>query len=158
MKLDRLDAKILNLLQQSSRTGSEEIGAVVGLSPTAVQRRIKRLRDAGVIESEVAVVNPKAVGLPLAMFVLVTLERERADIVDRFKQSIRHTREVMNGYYVTGEADFAIVVTAHSMEEYELFTRKFFYENPDIRSFKTMVIMDRIKTGFSLPIDPALFE
>lgn len=158
MKLDRLDAKILNLLQQSSRTGSEEIGAVVGLSPTAVQRRIKRLRDAGVIESEVAVVNPKAVGLPLAMFVLVTLERERADIVDRFKQSIRQTREVMNGYYVTGEADFAIVVTAHSMEEYELFTRKFFYENPDIRSFKTMVIMDRIKTGFSLPIDPALFQ
>lgn len=158
MKLDRLDAKILNLLQQSSRTGSEEIGAIVGLSPTAVQRRIKRLREAGVIETEVAVVNPKAVGLPLAMFVLVTLERERADIVDRFKQSIRQTREVMNGYYVTGEADFAIVVTAHSMEEYELFTRKFFYENPDIRSFKTMVIMDRIKTGFSLPIDPALFQ
>lgn len=158
MKLDRLDAKLLNALQSSNRQSSEELGALVGLSPTAVQRRLKRLRDGGVIEADVAIVSPRHVGLPLAMFVLVTLERERADIIDRFKQSIRNTAEVMNGYYVTGDADFVIIVTAHSMADYEQFTRKFFYENPDIKSFKTMVIMDRIKTGFTLPIDPADFD
>jgi len=59
------------------------------------------------------------------MLVLVSLERERADIVDHFKRPIRHTPEVMNGYYVMGDSDFVLIVTAQSMEDYEAFTRKF---------------------------------
>ncbi|MGR6432942.1 Lrp/AsnC family transcriptional regulator [Rhizobium sp. PAMB 3182] len=153
MQLDRLDARLLSILQSHNRHSTEELGALVGLSATAVQRRVKRLREEGVIEADLSVVKPKAVGRPLAMLVLVSLERERADIVDRFKQSIRQTPEVMNGYYVTGDSDFVLIVTARSMEDYEGFTRKFFYENPDIKGFKTMVVMDRVKVGFSVPID-----
>ncbi|MDN7177192.1 Lrp/AsnC family transcriptional regulator [Caballeronia sp. SEWSISQ10-4 2] len=107
------------------------------------------------IKADVSVIEPKAVGRHISMFVLVSLERERADIVDRFKESIRSTPEVMNGYYVTGESDFALVVTAKDMEDYEKFTRRFFYENPDIKGFKTMVIMDRVKVGFSIPVSVA---
>jgi Lrp/AsnC family leucine-responsive transcriptional regulator len=153
MSLDRLDARLLDIMQSNNRHSSEELGAMVGLSATAVQRRLKRLRERGVIEADVSIVKPGAVGRPIAMLVLVSLERERADIVDRFKQSIRHTPEVMNGYYVTGDSDFVLIVTAQSMEDYEAFTRKFFYENPDIKGFKTMVVMDRVKTGFLVPID-----
>jgi len=153
MSLDRIDAHILDLLQSNNRSGSEEIGKAVGLSSTAVQRRLKHLRSEGIIEADVSVVSPKAVGRPIAMVVMVTLERERADIVDRFKQSIRQTPEVMNGFYVTGDSDFLLIVTAKSMEDYEQFTRKFFYENPDIKGFKTMVMMDRVKVGFSVPVD-----
>lgn len=153
MTIDRIDAHILNLLQINNRLGTDEIGTTVGLSATAVQRRLKKLRADSVIEADVSVVKPKAVGRPVSMVVLVTLERERADIVDRFKQSIRQTPEVMNGYYVTGDADFLLIVTAKSMEDYEQFTRKFFYENPDIKGFKTMVIMDRVKVGFSVPVE-----
>ena len=86
------------------------------------------------------------------MVVLVSLERERADIVDRFKSSIRSSRDVMLGYYVTGDADFILIVTARDMESYEQFTRRFFYENPDIKGFKTMVVMDRVKASFAFPI------
>lgn len=157
MDLDRFDARLLSLLQNNNRQSSEELGAIVGLSATAVQRRLKRLREKGIIEADVSIVTPKAVGRPIAMLVLVSLERERVDIVDRFKQSIRQTPEVMNGYYVTGDSDFVLIVTAESMEDYEAFTRKFFYENPDIKGFKTMVIMDRVKTGFSVPIDVEAF-
>ncbi|HDR9879675.1 TPA: Lrp/AsnC family transcriptional regulator [Burkholderia cenocepacia] len=153
MSIDRIDANILSLLQHNNRLTSEEIGNAAGLSPTAVQRRLKRLRADGVIEADVSIVQPKAVGRPISIVVMVTLERERADIVDRFKQSIRQTPEVMNGFYVTGDSDFLLIVTARSMEDYEQFTRKFFYENPDIKGFKTMVIMDRVKVGFSVPID-----
>ncbi|MGC6370942.1 Lrp/AsnC family transcriptional regulator [Pseudomonas sp. K2I15] len=153
MPLDRIDAHLLELLQKNNRLPSEDLGKLIGLSSTAVQRRIKKLRSDGVIEADVSIVKPKAVGRPISMFVLVTLERERADIVDRFKQSIRQTPEVMNGYYVTGDADFLLVVTARSMEDYEAFTRKFFYENADIKGFKTMVIMDRVKAGFFVPVD-----
>ena len=151
--LDRLDLKILALVQRDNRLTSENIGEGVGLSATAVQRRLKRLRDDGVIEADVAVVAPKAVGQRVQMIVMVSLERERADIIDRFKQSIRATPEVMSGYYVTGEADFLLVVTTRDMEDYELFTRRFFYENPDIKNFKTMVVMDRVKAGFALPLE-----
>lgn len=156
--MDRIDAKLLNIIQANNRLASEELGELVGLSATAVQRRLKKLRADGVIEGDVAIVRPKSVGRPVSMFVLVTLERERADIVDRFKQSIRQTPEVMNGYYVTGDADFLLIVTAESMEDYEQFTRRFFYENNDIKGFKTMVIMDRVKAGFFVPIDAERFK
>jgi Lrp/AsnC family transcriptional regulator, leucine-responsive regulatory protein len=105
-----------------------------------------------VIEADVSIISPKAVGRGITMIVLVSLERERADIVDRFKSAIRTTKEVMIGYYVTGDADFILVITAKDMEDYEAFTRRFFYENHDIKGFKTMVAMDRVKAGFSFPI------
>ncbi len=149
--LDRFDLKILDLVQRDNRLTSEVLGERVGLSPTAVQRRLKRLRRDGVIEGDVAVVSPKAVGQRVQMIVMVSLERERADIIDRFKASIKTTPEVMTGYYVTGEADFLLVVTTRDMEAYETFTRRFFYDNPDIKNFKTMVVMDRVKVGFGLP-------
>ncbi len=152
MTIDRLDARLLALIQRDNRYTSDELGQRVGLSATAVQRRLKRLRETGVIESEVAFVRPAAVGHHVAMLVLVMLERERADIIDRFKRAIRETPEIMSGFHVTGEADFALIVTATDMAAYEQFTRDFFYANPDLRVFKTMVIMDRIKAGFAVPI------
>ena len=151
--LDRFDLKLLDLVQYDNRLTSEVLGERVGLSATAVQRRLKRLRDTGVIEADIAVVSPKAVGQRVQMIVLVSLERERADIIDRFKKSIRATPEVMNGYYITGDADFLLLVTTPDIEAYELFTRRFFYENPDIKNFKTMVVMDRVKAGFGLALD-----
>lgn len=153
IELDRADLALLAAVQKNNRLTSEELSEKVHLSPTACQRRLKRLRAEGVIEADVAVVSPKAVGRTVAMIVLVSLERERADIIDRFKAAIRNTSEVMIGYYVTGDADFILVITAKDMEDYEEFTRRFFYENHDIKSFKTMVVMDRVKAGFAFPIE-----
>jgi Lrp/AsnC family leucine-responsive transcriptional regulator len=152
MDLDKIDARLLDLVQRNNRLTSEELGEKVGLSATGVQRRLKRLRSEGVIEADVSIVSPRAIGRNVTMLVLVSLERERADIIDRFKQAIVNTPEVMSGFYVTGDADFVLTVTANNMEDYEAFTRRFFYENADIKWFKTMVVMDRVKAGFTLPI------
>lgn len=152
MKLDSFDLRILEQLQKDNRCTSEVLAHKVGLSATACQRRVKRLRASGVIEADVSIISAKAAGRSVQMLVLVTLERERSDIIDRFKKAIRATPEVVNGYYVTGDADFILYVTAEDMEDYEQFTRRFFYENPDIKSFKTMVVMDRIKIGFAIPL------
>lgn len=151
--LDRADRALLEAVQKNNRLTSDALAALVNLSPTACQRRLKRLREERVIEADVSIISPKAVGRSITMIVLVSLERERADIVDRFKAAIRSTKEVMVGYYVTGDADFMLVVTAEDMEDYEAFTRRFFYENHDIKGFKTMVVMDRVKAGFALPIE-----
>ncbi|SPP98300.1 Lrp/AsnC family transcriptional regulator [Bradyrhizobium vignae] len=152
MQYDRIDARILEIVQKNNRLTSEVIGEMAGLSATACQRRLKRLRSEGIIEADVSIVSAKAAGRPIQMLVLVNLERERSDIIDRFKKAIRSSVDVVNGFYVTGEADFVLYVTAPTMEEYEQFTRRFFYENPDIKGFKTMVIMDRVKVGFAVPI------
>ncbi|MDX0264993.1 winged helix-turn-helix transcriptional regulator [Sinorhizobium meliloti] len=153
MELDRADIALLSAVQKNNKLTSEELAERAHLSPTACQRRLKRLRAEGVIEADVSIVSPKAVGRHVTVVVLVSLERERADIIDRFKAAIKNTREVMIGYYVTGDADFLLVVTAKDMEDYEQFTRGFFYENNDIKGFKTMVVMDRVKAGFAFPIE-----
>jgi Lrp/AsnC family transcriptional regulator, leucine-responsive regulatory protein len=153
VEIDLIDARILTALQKDNRLTSDQLSAVVNLSPTAVQRRLKRLRGTGVIEGDVSIVSPKSVNRPISMLVSVTLERERADIIDRLKRSIRAAPEIMSGYYVTGESDFVLIITAKSMDDYEEFTRRFFYEHTDIKNFKTQVIIDRVKTGFTLPIE-----
>lgn len=152
MELDAIDRRILREMQRNNRLSSDQLGEIVGLSATACQRRLKRLRAEKVIEADVSIVSPRAAGRPLTTLVQVSLERERADIIDRFKASIRATPEIMTGYYVTGDADFVLVVTAQSMEDFEQFTRRFFYENQDIKGFKTMVVIDRVKAGFELPL------
>lgn len=158
MNLDRLDARLIAEVQRNNKTPSEALGEAVGLSPTAVQRRLKRLRAEGIIEGDVSIVNPKAIGQNVAMVVLVSLERERPDIVDRFKKAIRAEPQVMAGYYVTGDADFVLIVTMEDMKRYESFTQNFFMGNPDIKWFKTMVVIDRVKTSFALPIDVERFK
>ncbi|MCC8967342.1 Lrp/AsnC family transcriptional regulator [Bradyrhizobium sp. Pear76] len=154
MRYDRIDARILEIVQKNNRLTSEEIGELTGLSATACQRRLKRLRSDGIIEADVSIVSPKAVGNPIQMLVLVTLERERSDIVDKFKKAIKSSAEVVNGFFVTGDADFVLYITSRSMEDYEQFTRRFFHVNPEIKTYKTMVILDRVKASFAIPIEP----
>jgi Lrp/AsnC family transcriptional regulator, leucine-responsive regulatory protein len=155
MELDAFDLKLLSILQLSTRGTAEELAQQVGLSPSACLRRVRRLREGGVIEAEVAVLAPRKVGRELTMVVQVALERERADIMDAFKRAMRATPEVMQCFYVTGDIDFILIVTMPSMEEYELFTDRFFFQNPNVRRFTTMVVMDRVKVGLAVPIDAA---
>lgn len=151
--LDIADRKLLAAVQQDAHLTSEQLGAACGLSPTAALKRKKKLRADGIILSEVAVVSPKAVGHAILMIVMVTLERESQDVVDNFKRAIRRTPQILQGYYITGDADFALTISAKSMDDYEEFTRKFFYEQHAIKTFKTLVVLDPVKIGHAIPMD-----
>jgi len=150
--IDAIDRKILHHVQRDNLLTSARLSELVGLSQTSVQRRLARLRATKAIEADIAVVSPEAVGRPLTMPIAVELARERSDIIDRFKRAVRERAEVMSAYYVTGETDFMLIVSAKDMQDYEAFTRDFFYNNPDIKGFKTTVVMDRIKASFTLPV------
>ncbi len=150
--IDAIDRKILHHMQRNALLTSAELSDLVGLSPTSVQRRLHKLRRDKVIEADVSIVSPAAVERPLTLLVAVELARERSDIIDRFKRAVRDCPEVMSAYYVTGETDFILIVTARDMADYEAFTREFFYNNADIKGFKTTVVMDRIKASFVLPV------
>ncbi|MEM7224199.1 MAG: Lrp/AsnC family transcriptional regulator [Pseudomonadota bacterium] len=150
--MNRLDLKLLELVQQNNRLTAEELSDSVGLSPSACQRRLKRLREEGVIVADVSVVAPEALGRRLTMIVQVTLERERPDLIDTFKRSMIATPEVMQCFYVTGDADFVMILTVKDMKDYEDFTKRFFIENSNIQRFNTIVVMDWVKAGLQVPI------
>ncbi len=151
--MDAFDRKLLGLVQRDNRLTADQLSERVGLSPSACQRRLKRLRDSGVIAADVSIVSPEALGRRLTMIVQVILEREQPDLIDAFKRSMRATPEVMQCYYVTGETDFVLILTVKDMQDYEDFTRRFFFENPNVLRFNTTMVMDRVKAGLQVPVE-----
>jgi Lrp/AsnC family transcriptional regulator, leucine-responsive regulatory protein len=152
MQFDAFDIRLLEALQEDNQLSASELADQTRLSPGSCLRRIKRMREEGVIAKDVSILNPEAVGRKLTMVVLVSLERERVDLIEEFKKSMLKTSEVMQCYYVTGDADFVLVVTAVDMSDYEEFTKRFFFENTNVRKFTTLVVMNRVKFGTAIPI------
>lgn len=151
-KIDRFDKAILALFQRDTRLVSEAIGEAIGLSAASVQRRIKRLRSIGVIQNEIAKLDGHALGYPIRCIVGVDVEYERADQIDQFKKRMIGLPNVQQCYYVTGQWDFVLVVTARDMVDFEQFTRRVLLSDSNVRNFTTYVVMDDVKTGFSIPL------
>ena len=150
--LDAFDLAILRILQRDNATPQRAIGAAVNLSAPSVQRRIRRMDAEGVITANVAVVAPGRVGLPLTIFVQVELVSETPDEIDLMKRRFRDAPEVQQCSYVTGDADFMLVVVVASMAAYEDFTRRVLFQGGNVRKFRTFVSMDAVKTGTALNI------
>lgn len=153
--LDRFDLHILDILQRDNKTSQRAIGDQINLSAPAVQRRIKSMEEAGVITANVAVVDPTSVGQSITIVVEVNVESERIDLLDAAKASFSAAPEVQQCYYVTGESDFILVVTVPTMSHYEALTRHIFFENGNIKRFRTLVVMDRVKVTLGVPIQAA---
>jgi Lrp/AsnC family leucine-responsive transcriptional regulator len=151
--LDAFDVGILNLVQDNNQLSSHEIGAGVGLSPSAVQRRLRRLRQAGVIAADVSLIAPAVAGNRVTVIVEVSLEREQLQQRHEFERRVRALPEVVQCYYVTGRADFVLVLNVSSMEAYGDFTNDVFFADPNIKQFHTAVVMSTIKftTRVDLP-------
>jgi len=153
MNLDNHDLKLLALLQEDVRTSIEHMSEEVGLSSASIQRRLKRLRDRHVISSEVAIISPKAVGQAMTFIISVELRRDSADCFNTFKDKINKTPRVQQCYYVTGEADFILIVMAKDMDDFDDFTQRMFFDDSNVRHFKTSVVMGRSKVSLALPLD-----
>ena len=152
IELDAADRELLDRVQRDARVSAEVIGADLGLSAATVQRRLKRMREAGVIVREVAQIDPKAVGMAMTFVVAVELERERADILDAFRRKANADANVQQCYYVTGEADFFLVVVARDMDDFERIAGRLFQQDANVRRFRTSVVMGRSKVGLSVPV------
>jgi Lrp/AsnC family transcriptional regulator, leucine-responsive regulatory protein len=153
--LDRFDLDILDILQRDNLTSQRAIGEAINLSAPAVQRRIKKMEEAGVIKANVAVIYPPSVGQAITILVEVHVESERIDLLDATKARLAAAPEVQQCYYVTGDADFILVVTVPTMSAYEALTRRLFFENANVKRFRTLVVMDRVKVGLTIPISRA---
>ena len=148
--MDEKDIDILRLVQSNARLTAEAISQDVGLSPPAVQKRLKKLRETGVIEREIAVLSPTKLGRELTVIVEVKLERESRAQLDEFKRRMRKAHCVQQCYYTTGEADFLLILTVRDIKDYEAFTQTHFFDESNISNFKTAVVMDRVKTSLDV--------
>ncbi|HEV2507639.1 MAG TPA: Lrp/AsnC family transcriptional regulator [Mesorhizobium sp.] len=145
MPLDDLDRRILATLQKDNRLSFAELAERVSSSAASCMRRVRRLREDGVIVADIALVDPQAVGRSLTAVVNVELESERLDLIDAFKREMRSAPEVTQCYMVTGDADFVVIVMVEDVAAFETFTRERLYANPNIRKFRTMIMLDRVK-------------
>lgn len=158
--MDRIDRKILSVYQHDTRRIAESIGAEVGLSAAAVQRRLKRLRAEGVIAAEIAVLDKAAIGASI-ITCIVTLSMAAAPVpraapsahLDRFRRQMIDHPMVQQCYHVTGTSDFVVIVIAESMEAYGTFARRWFETNAHVARYDTHVALERVKVGLSLPVD-----
>ena len=150
--MDSFDTLILDALQHNNRLTAEAMSEKVGLSPDACRKRLAKLRSSDAIEQEVAILNPQTMGRGLIMIVEVTLQNERPAELDRFKDKMKAAPEVMQCYYVTGNADFILILSAKDMADYEDFTRRHFFAEENVARFRTSAVMDRVKVGFTMPI------
>lgn len=153
IELDPADHTLLALLQTDARTPLYRMADATGLSAATVQRRVKRLREAGVIEREAAVLDPASLGWAMTFLVLVEMERERIDVLDAFRRRMRSEPQVQQCYYITGDADFALICLARDMADYEQLTRRLFFDDMNVRRFRTSVVMERTKVGLDVGTD-----
>ncbi|MCI5096758.1 MAG: Lrp/AsnC family transcriptional regulator [Rhodobacteraceae bacterium] len=148
--MDDTDSKILRLFQSNARLTADAISEEIGLSAPAVQKRLKKLRDTGVIEREIAVLDPARIGREMTIIVEVILERENRAHLDAFKRRMREASCVQQCYYTTGEADFVLILLVRDIKEYEAFTQTYFFDESNISRFKTSVVMDRVKVSLDV--------
>lgn len=148
--MDDKDLEILKLMQRNARLTADTLSAKVGLSAPAVQKRLKRLRETGVIESEIAVLSPGKLGREMTVIVEVELERENRRYLDEFKQKMRQAPAVQQCYYATGKADFILIVVISGIKEYEDFTQEYFFDESNVSRFTSSVVMDRVKVSLDV--------
>lgn len=150
--MDQADHKLLAILQRNARTSIQDMADYIGASTASVQRRLKVLRESGVIKGEVAVLDQQKLGFGITAVVSVELERDRLDQIDAFKRKAREDRQVLNFYCIAGDADFVMIVVAKDIADYEVFTHRFFFADKNVRKFRTSIVVSTEKATLELPI------
>lgn len=152
LQLDEIDLRLLDLLQHDATRTLDDLGEQVGLSPSAVQRRITRYRKSGLIASQVAVLDPQRVGPAVLAVVLLTLVHESLEHHQQFTDKMRATPEVQQCYAVAGAWDYAVVLATGSVGHCRQLGNTLFKTDDNIRRYETLLVFDAAKTGLTLPL------
>ena len=150
--LDAIDARILGRLQEDARLSNVELAQAVGLSPSPCLRRVRELERAGVIRRYVTVLDPQRVGLPVSVFVNVTLEKQVERALGVFEAAVRQRPEVVECYLMTGEADYLLRVVVADLTAYERFLMEHLTRVPGVSSIKSSFALKQVQYRTALPL------
>ena len=152
MELTEADRAILRVMQQNAGLTITKLAERVGVSSSAVQRRLQRLRDEKVILRDVSVVDPRQVGAAVTLLVELELERDRPDLLVPLHQWIGRTPEVQQAWCLTGRGDYSLVVVTGSIDAFDAVADRMMAENPNIRKFTTSVVLKHLKRTLEVPV------
>lgn len=150
--IDEIDVALMAALQVDARTPQASLGARVGLSAAAVNRRLRRLTDNGMIAAVRAQLSPERLGHPLTVIAQIEVESEQPEVLDRTRARFLDCPQVQQCYYVTGEWDFVLVMVVRDMDQYTALTRELFFASNNVKRFKSLVAMERAKVSLQVPL------
>ena len=151
-EIDALDRKILEHLQADGRMSLADLADKVGLSPSPCLRRVRNLERAGVISRYVAVLDQRAVGLPVSVFVSIKLEKQKQESLDRFAKAIARWPEVLECYLMTGPRDYWLRVVVPDLAAYERFVKQKLTRLEGIASIESSFALEQVKYTNVLPV------
>ena len=149
--MDRLDRKILSVLQGNARASLQEIGQAVGLSPSPCWGRIKKMEEAGVIEGYTVRLNPRALDLADTVLVMVTLDSHSDNTLEKFGETLASIPEVIEAHLVSGDYDYLLRVVVKDTRDYERLLREKLYKIKGIRHSRSSFVLRTLKKA-DLPL------
>ncbi len=152
-KLDKIDYKILKVLQENSKITNLDLSKKIGLSPAPTLERVKKLENNKVIDSYHGKVSPLKLGLNVKTFVLVDLAWQKENAFENFIKKINEIQEVVECYIVTGEADFMMKIFCKDIPAYEQLLFKTLTQIEEIERMKTLMTLSTVKESPVLPFD-----
>lgn len=154
VRVDEKDREILSILQDNADQPAKAIAQAVNLSPSAVERRISKLKREGAIDRIVAVVSPAAVRRNLRILVEIEIQNEYRHNLEAFQRWLVQAPEVQSCWYVTGDTDFVLSVTVRDIEEYNAFIERMMTDQRElVRKYKSLIALKTIKHGMALSVD-----
>lgn len=151
--LDAIDRRILRVLQENARIANVELAQAVGLSPSPCLRRVRDLEERGIVRRYVGLLDPGAVGLPVSVFVQVTLERQVERALETFEQAVQARPEVMECYLMTGDADYLLRVVVPDLDAFQRFLMDHLTRVPGVASINSSFALKQVKYLTALPLD-----
>lgn len=152
IELDRTDLRLLRELQRDGRIAIVDLAERVSLSPTACQRRLRRLEDAKVIDHYTAVLDPAALGQTIEAFVRVAIERQSKDVTEAFEAAVRRLPEVRACYVMTGDLDFLLHVQVADLAAFAEFSMRVLIALPGVRDVRSSLVLEAIKRDEGVPL------
>lgn len=150
-RLDGLDLKLLACLQRDNLQTAEQLADQVGRSPSAVARRLRRLRSSGAVAADIALVSEEAAGFPLSAIIQVQLERHAPQEGDRLRRRLTASPNVQLCLDISGAFDILLLVVAADMDTFNQFTADLL-EGPPVRRFETSFVKRRVKASLAVPL------
>lgn len=150
--MDRIDRKLLKLLQEDASRTNADLAAEVGLSPSSCLRRIRRLKSAGVIDRVVALLNPAKAGRGMKAIVTVELERHGEQHMRRFLELVVMEPAVIQAYSVSGSTDAVLMLRLTDMEEFDALCERLFRDRTNVARYYTMFVIRTAKETTAIPL------
>jgi len=152
MKLDKIDMKLIAVLQRDARISMVDLAEEVGLSATPCARRVRQMEAAGLIQGYTAVVDPKKIGHAIQAVVEIKLAQHTDEIAERFRRTLLERPEVIACYVMTGETDFLLHVIVRDIEALSDFTMRKLLRIPGVRDMRSSIVLETVKRTYQLPV------